>query len=80
MEKLLRERDLDAVTFASSSTVDFFFQLLPDACLAEVTLACIGPVTADTLRTHGHEPQVVAKEHSLPELIRALEEYWTDGL
>jgi uroporphyrinogen III methyltransferase / synthase len=62
----------DYVTFTSSSTVRFFFAAA-GASLSEVTrLASIGPVTSDTLREHGREPDVEATSHDIPGLIQAL--------
>ncbi|MGI9184032.1 MAG: uroporphyrinogen-III C-methyltransferase [Solirubrobacteraceae bacterium] len=43
------------------------------AALSERTrLASIGPVTSDTLREHGREPDVEASSHDIPGLIQAL--------
>jgi uroporphyrinogen III methyltransferase / synthase len=63
----------DYVTFTSSSTVKFFFAALDGAKLGEGTrLASIGPVTSDTLREHGHEPDVEATRHDIDGLVEAL--------
>ncbi|MGI8714956.1 MAG: uroporphyrinogen-III C-methyltransferase [Solirubrobacteraceae bacterium] len=63
----------DYVTFTSSSTVTFFFAALDGATLGPGTrLASIGPVTSDTLREHGHEPDVEAGRHDIDGLIDAL--------
>jgi uroporphyrinogen III methyltransferase / synthase len=63
----------DYVTFTSSSTVKFFFAALDGAELGEGTrLASIGPVTSDTLREHGHEPDVEATRHDIDGLVEAL--------
>jgi uroporphyrinogen III methyltransferase/synthase len=63
----------DYVTFTSSSTVKFFFQALGGAELGQGTrLASIGPVTSDTLREHGHEPDVEAARHDIDGLVEAL--------
>ncbi len=64
---------VDVVVFTSSSTVDHFLKRvkLPEG----VKTACIGPVTAATLREHGLEVHIEAKEHTIPGLVRAIEEY-----
>jgi uroporphyrinogen III methyltransferase/synthase len=60
----------DYVTFTSSSTVSF---LLNSATLGPGTrIASIGPVTTATLREHGLEPQVQARQHDIPGLIDAI--------
>jgi len=61
----------DYVTFTSSSTVRFFFGAggTPGP---QTRLASIGPVTSDTLREHGREPDVEAERHDIEGLIDAL--------
>ena len=62
----------DYVTFTSSSTVHFFFAAAGAALSERTRLASIGPVTSDTLREHGREPDVEATSHDIPGLIQAL--------
>jgi uroporphyrinogen III methyltransferase / synthase len=62
----------DYVTFTSSSTVEFFFAQAGDALAPRARLVSIGPVTSDTLRTHGREPDVEAERHDIDGLIDAL--------
>jgi uroporphyrinogen III methyltransferase/synthase len=62
----------DYVTFTSSSTVEFFFAQAGDVVAPRARLVSIGPVTSDTLRTHGHEPDVEAERHDIDGLIDAL--------
>jgi uroporphyrinogen III methyltransferase / synthase len=62
----------DYVTFTSSSTVRFFLQAAgPDARPAG-RIVSIGPVTSETLRAHGLEPDVEAERHDVDGLIAAL--------
>ena len=76
----LARRRVDWVTFTSSSAVENFSQLLAEAAvrhgvepdLRGVRLAAIGPVTAGTMRSLGLEPAVVAGEHSVEGLVRAM--------
>lgn len=73
----------DAITFTSSSTVRGLVQSLDAAgyvaseTLTGIALACIGPVTAGTLREHGLEPALVAGEYTMPGLVHALIVYFT---
>jgi uroporphyrinogen III methyltransferase/synthase len=82
LASLLRELDarrIDIVTFTSSSTVDHLCDWLgglgkPVAeLLAPTRVACIGPVTAETARNRGLRVDVVAREYTVPGLVRALE-------
>jgi uroporphyrinogen III methyltransferase/synthase len=62
----------DYVTFTSSSTVRYFFESAGDALSPQTRLVSIGPVTSDTLREHGREPDVEAGRHDIDGLITAL--------
>lgn len=71
---------LDYVTFTSSSTVDNFFTLVDADRLREykaahpgkAKLACIGPITAQTLQKHGFEPDLQPEDYTIPALVDAL--------
>lgn len=69
-------RGIDIVTFTSSSTVKNFKALLPQDNLSElmkgVTIACIGPITADTAAAEGFNPDIIATEYTIPGLIDAM--------
>ena len=59
------------VTFTSSSTVRFFLsdgRVLPNGA----RVISIGPVTSETLREHGIEPDVEAPRHDIDGLVAAL--------
>ncbi len=73
LRRLLAE-GIDAVIFTSGSTVRGFGRLIgdPAAALAGVLIACIGPVTAHTVREMGLVPDVIAKEYTTDGLITAL--------
>lgn len=86
LQHLLDADRPDAITFTSSSTVRGLIQSLdsagytPSQALAGIALACIGPVTAGTLREHGLEPSLVAEEYTMPGLVRALRVHFTSTL
>ena len=64
--------EADYVTFTSSSTVRFFFESLDGALPERARLVSIGPVTSQTLREHGREPDVEATRHDIDGLVDAL--------
>lgn len=72
----LQAGQVDWITFASSSAVENFLVLAERAgVLAEtgkVKLAAIGPATARTLRQRGLTPALVAEEHTIDGLLRAM--------
>ncbi len=83
LRALLEADRPDAITFTSSSTVRGLLKSLPTGgplphdALAGIALACIGPITAGTLREHGLEPAVVADEYTVPGLVYALAGYFS---
>lgn len=66
-------RDIDAITFTSSSTVDNFYdQLTKPEILAGTLIASIGPVTSAALRKRGLEPGIEAANATVEALHAAL--------
>ncbi len=78
--RLFEQGAIDAVTFTSSSTVTNFVTLLGEGdlphLLRDTVVACIGPITADTARSYGLTPTIVAQEYTVPALARAIVEYF----
>ncbi|MFL5865270.1 MAG: uroporphyrinogen-III C-methyltransferase [Solirubrobacteraceae bacterium] len=64
--------DADYVTFTSSSTVRFFLDATGDRLAERTRLISIGPVTSQTLRERGREPDVEAARHDIDGLVDAL--------
>ena len=83
LHRLLDTDRPDAMTFTSSSTVRGLVESLsaagrlPVEALADIALACIGPITAGTLREYGLEPALIANEYTMPGLVHALIAYFT---
>ena len=79
----LKNGQLTALTFTSSSTVTNFLEAIgsPDeatlkSLLSDVDVFVIGPITARTLRDAGIEPNVSAEKHTIPGLIEAISGYY----
>ena len=62
------------VTFTSSSTVNHFVALMGAEALRGVRIASIGPVTSETIRSHGFQVDVQARVYTLDGLVEALVE------
>ena len=73
---LLESRRIDAVAFTSSSTVRGFLGLIGATearrLLADVVVAAIGPITAETAAAHGLHVSVMPHEYTVPALADAL--------
>ncbi len=66
---------VDAITFTSSSTVDHFCELVPDAValLTHTVVASIGPITSATCRARGLRVDVESSPYTIAALVAALE-------
>jgi uroporphyrinogen III methyltransferase / synthase len=64
----------DMITFTSSSTVKNFFKIVKNT---KAKLACIGPVTADALKSLGHSPDIIASEYTIDGLVEAIVKFYT---
>jgi uroporphyrinogen III methyltransferase/synthase len=76
-KQMLLDGEIDIVTFSSSSTVMNLRRLLGDdwEAVKRTTIACIGPVTAETAREAGLGVDIVAEEQTIPGMVRGIELY-----
>ncbi|HKK90326.1 MAG TPA: uroporphyrinogen-III C-methyltransferase [Desulfobacteraceae bacterium] len=72
----LEKKEVDLVTFTSSSTVTNFKAMLPDPRFEElvsgVSVASIGPITSATAREIGIPPDIEADVYTIPGLVEAI--------
>ena len=68
------EAGVNITTFTSSSSVDNLVKLLDGdvAAVNKSTVACIGPITADTARAHGINVDIMATEQTIDGLVEAI--------
>lgn len=76
----LFQKQLDVITFTSSSTVENFINLLegedPNQVLQEVMVACIGPITARTAMDSGLRVDIVSSEFTIAGLVAAIVRFY----
>lgn len=75
VRQALQDGDIQYITFTSSSTVENFFARIPAEELKkypDVLLACIGPITANTLEGFGFAPHIQPDDFTIPALVDAL--------
>ncbi|MEK6322635.1 MAG: uroporphyrinogen-III synthase [Acidobacteriota bacterium] len=74
--RLFKENSIDVVTFTSSSTISNFAALvgLTDLSdlLANMVVACIGPVTADTAARHGLKRVIQPELYNAEALVESI--------
>lgn len=76
LKHILDSERIDFLTFTSSSTVHNFVELagslLKRIDLEKTRIACIGPITAATLKEYGLPPAIQANEFTIPGLVQAI--------
>ncbi|MDZ7833094.1 MAG: uroporphyrinogen-III C-methyltransferase [Desulfobacterales bacterium] len=79
----LSAKNVDMITFTSSSTVTNFKSLLPaerfDELVSGVAIAAIGPITADTARKNGFFVDLEAEKYTIPGLCDAICRYFSSS-
>ncbi|WP_191560699.1 uroporphyrinogen-III synthase [Metabacillus idriensis] len=72
IERLLKQNELDYITFTSSSTVDAFMNVMQTkdlvSLLGRVTLVSIGPITMQTLSQYGFKG-IVCETYTIDAMI-----------
>jgi len=68
---------IDVITFTSSSAVTSLVAVFNNKVPAiKAKIACIGPKTAETAAEAGLKVDIVAREHTIPGLVAAIEDYF----
>jgi len=80
--RLLLDRQIDAVTFASASAVKNFVSMLGQDQAADLlqstAVASIGPVTAEAAQQLGIQTTIMPARYTIPDLVDALVEHFGD--
>lgn len=79
LETLLCGKKVDMITFASSSTLRNFMEILGPQRRSWITgsaIACIGPITAETAQESGLKVDVIPGEYTLPALAESIVDYF----
>ena len=80
LKKILKDGKMDVITFTSSSTLNHFAELLKKENLKKllrgIAIACIGPVTARTVKEWGLKTQIQPRQYTIPGLTQAIAKYF----
>jgi uroporphyrinogen III methyltransferase/synthase len=78
--RMLLERQIDAITFTSASTVKNFAKIFGEEQAADLlrttVVASIGPVTAEAAQQLGIQTTVMPERYTVPDLVDALVEHF----
>jgi uroporphyrinogen III methyltransferase/synthase len=75
IKTMLKNGEIDLVTFTSSSTVKNLLNILGidgSDLVSQVKTACIGPITAQTCLEHKINPAIVAETYTIAGLVEAI--------
>src|SRR3990167_5762101 len=80
MRKMLQQKEIDVITFTSSSTVENFVSMFQKGeapgLLEGITVACIGPITKDTASVLVIKTDIMPEKYTIPALTDAIGEYF----
>ena len=82
IREMLEEGTIDMVTFTSSSTVTNFVKMfgsreeLAHEWMKRVSVACIGPITADTARDQGFSVDLIPSDYTIEALTQAITDFY----
>lgn len=79
LEKL-ENKEIQVITFTSSSTVKNFIKLIKnndiEKLLKGITIACIGPITANTAKEMGLNVDILADKYTIDGLVEAIKTHF----
>ncbi|MGH7430159.1 MAG: uroporphyrinogen-III C-methyltransferase, partial [Candidatus Methylomirabilaceae bacterium] len=80
LKQLLQDRKIDVVTFTSASTVTNFIDVLETEDVKQlmegVRIACIGPITAETVERSGLTVDITPTRYTIPSLAESIVAYY----
>ena len=80
---LLKKGVVSCITFTSSSTVENFAGMFPEddlpSLVEKASIACIGPITAQTAREYGLEVKIMPGEYTIEALAAKVVEYFSQS-
>src|SRR4030067_18671 len=80
LRSMLRNREIDVVTFTSGSCVKNFLEIIGldqyMMLLTGVKIACISPVTADNVRQYNLIVDIIPDRYTVVDLARAIARYY----
>lgn len=75
LDEIVKKGEMDYVTFASSSTVDYFIELLGDdykRILEGSKLISIGPITSSQIKSYGLKVDYEAEQYTMDGIVNAI--------
>lgn len=77
IKKLIKDGEIDVLTFTSSSTARNFFDQV-GKIPKDTVIACIGPITAGTVKELGYDTEIMPDKYTVEALSRAISDYFSE--
>jgi len=78
--RLIKQQELDVLTFTSTSAVNYFMDIVSEAQLVPLLknfkIACIGPIATATANSHGLSVNIIASPYTIEGLVEAISMYY----
>ena len=86
LRQLLENKEIELVTFTSSSTVHNFMTMIDagtdeelDNLMKPVTIAVIGPITAKSIRKYGLDVDIQPEQYTITDMVRTIVGHYRQG-
>lgn len=83
IREMLENKEIDVITFTSSSTVINFINMFEKeeipGLMNGVTIACIGPITAETAKKNGLKASIVPESYTIEAFTDAIVEFYKNS-
>ena len=80
IREMLKNKEIDVITFTSSSTVTNFLKVFNDQeisdLISNVTIACIGPITAKTAEKYGLKTSIIPENYTIEAFSDAIADFF----
>lgn len=80
IKKMLKNKEIDAITFTSSSTVINFVDMFKKEEISDlvngVPIACIGPITAKTAEKYGLKASIIPEHYTIEAFTDAIVDFF----
>ncbi len=80
----IEKKEISLITFTSSSTVKNFIEMFDGVegfdiieKMRGIHLASIGPITTETIKSFGLDPEIQASSYTIPGLTKAIEDFFS---
>ena len=76
LKKMLQQKEIDAITFFSPSSIENFTAIVPVEMIAGITIAVIGKSTAEAAMQSGLTVDIIANPSTSEGMVDLMQKYF----